>query len=220
MKSPGSRSPSAAWPHSRSATQCLHPPWPSLSHPHRGSGRSISACLLVSGVSLFLTLPQTVPPPPLEYQPLGHSLPGTQLIRAQGTKNFTPDAALMLVCICSTSLMKSSASEELETKANVFYLVLFSFCYLVSHAMDTHSPGEAYGRYIIIQHFSKCGLNVHCVLVSQNIFLPAQMLMWEGFPGGSLVKNLLCSARDTGSIPGLERSHMPRSKTTTIEPVL
>ena len=37
------------------------------------------------------------------------------------------------------------------------------------------------------------------------------------FPGGSVVKNLPASAGDTGSIPvsgtlpGLERSHMPRS---------
>ena len=64
--------------------------------------------------------------------------------------------------------MKSSASAELETKANVFYLVLFSFCYLVSHAMHMHSPGEAYSRNTIIQYFSKCRLNVHCVLVSPS----------------------------------------------------
>ena len=30
-----------------------------------------------------------------------------------------------------------------------------------------------------------------------------------GFPGGSVVKNLLANAGDTVSIPGLERSHMP-----------
>ena len=33
-----------------------------------------------------------------------------------------------------------------------------------------------------------------------------------GFPGGSMVKYLTASARDMGSIPGLGRSHMPRSK--------
>ena len=32
----------------------------------------------------------------------------------------------------------------------------------------------------------------------------------EGFPGGLVVKNLPCNAGDTGSIPGLGRSHMPR----------
>ena len=32
----------------------------------------------------------------------------------------------------------------------------------------------------------------------------------EGSPGGSVIKNLLASAEDTGSIPGLGRSHMPQ----------
>ena len=31
------------------------------------------------------------------------------------------------------------------------------------------------------------------------------------FPGGSVVKNLPANAGDTGSSPGPERSHMPRS---------
>ena len=33
----------------------------------------------------------------------------------------------------------------------------------------------------------------------------------EGFPGGSAVKNLLCNARDTGSIPGPGGCHMPQA---------
>ena len=32
-----------------------------------------------------------------------------------------------------------------------------------------------------------------------------------GFPGGAVVENLPANARDTGSSPGLGRSHMPRS---------
>ena len=32
-----------------------------------------------------------------------------------------------------------------------------------------------------------------------------------GFPGGSVVKNLPANARDTGLIPDLGRSHMPKS---------
>ena len=32
-----------------------------------------------------------------------------------------------------------------------------------------------------------------------------------GFPGGAVVKNLPANAADTGSSPGLGRSHMPRS---------
>ena len=34
--------------------------------------------------------------------------------------------------------------------------------------------------------------------------------MW-GFPGGAVVENLLANAGDTGSGPGLGRSHMPGS---------
>ena len=35
--------------------------------------------------------------------------------------------------------------------------------------------------------------------------------MFQGFPGGSVVENLPANAGDTGSSPGLGRSHMPRS---------
>ena len=33
----------------------------------------------------------------------------------------------------------------------------------------------------------------------------------EGFPGGAVVENLPANAGDTGSSPGLGRSHMPQS---------
>ena len=33
----------------------------------------------------------------------------------------------------------------------------------------------------------------------------------EGLPGGAVVKNPPANAGDTGSIPGLGRSHMPQS---------
>ena len=33
----------------------------------------------------------------------------------------------------------------------------------------------------------------------------------KGFPGGAVVTNLPANARDTGSSPGLGRSHMPQS---------
>ena len=36
----------------------------------------------------------------------------------------------------------------------------------------------------------------------------------QGFPGGSVVKNLPANAEDKGSIPGLRRSHMPWSNWT------
>ena len=38
-----------------------------------------------------------------------------------------------------------------------------------------------------------------------------QNLRDRGFPGGAVVENLPANAGDTGSSPGLGRSHMPRS---------
>ena len=38
---------------------------------------------------------------------------------------------------------------------------------------------------------------------------PVKSTLWA-FPGSPVVKTLSCSAKDTGSIPGLGRSHMPQ----------
>ena len=40
---------------------------------------------------------------------------------------------------------------------------------------------------------------------------PIQILNVLDFPGGTVVKNLPANAGDTGSIPGLGRSHIPWS---------
>ena len=41
-----------------------------------------------------------------------------------------------------------------------------------------------------------------------------------GFPGGTVVKNPPANAGDTGSIPGPERSHMPRSNWARVPQLL
>ena len=41
-------------------------------------------------------------------------------------------------------------------------------------------------------------------------FLKKLNILWD-FPGGAVVENLPANAGDTGSSPGLGRSHMPRS---------
>ena len=41
-----------------------------------------------------------------------------------------------------------------------------------------------------------------------------------GFPGGVVVKNLPANAGDTGSIPGLGRSHMPQSNEACVPQLL
>ena len=38
-----------------------------------------------------------------------------------------------------------------------------------------------------------------------------KICLYMGFPGGAVVENLPANAGDTGSSPGLGRSHMPRS---------
>ena len=38
-----------------------------------------------------------------------------------------------------------------------------------------------------------------------------KQIKMEGFPGGAVVENPPANAGDTGSSPGLGRSHMPRS---------
>ena len=47
-------------------------------------------------------------------------------------------------------------------------------------------------------------------MFSETITSP-QIRVLEGFPGGAVVENLPANAGDTGSSPGLGRSHMPRS---------
>ena len=37
-----------------------------------------------------------------------------------------------------------------------------------------------------------------------------KLAVW-GCPGGPVVKNVPCNARDTGSVPGSGRSHVPQS---------
>ena len=45
------------------------------------------------------------------------------------------------------------------------------------------------------------------ILHEKNLKIPSKTN--KGFPGGPVVKNLPCNARDTSSIPGPGRSHMP-----------
>ena len=48
--------------------------------------------------------------------------------------------------------------------------------------------------------------------ISQEVSLESNSKgVKQGFPGGTVVKNPPANAGDTGSCPGLGRSHMPRS---------
>lgn len=82
----------------------------------------------------------------------------------------------MLVWTRFTAPAGLSGSGELETGANGFRLVSFRFPSFVPRA----TPSTAlvtHGGYATTQHFSKCGLSVHCVLGCGETALPAQMLV-------------------------------------------
>jgi len=56
-----------------------------------------------------------------------------------------------------------------------------------------------------------------CILSEQNRtetlriqISPNKRIQLQGFPDGPVVKDLPVNARDTGLIPGPERSHMPQ----------
>ena len=49
------------------------------------------------------------------------------------------------------------------------------------------------------------------VQASRPLLDPYLQKRHPGFPGGAVVENLPANAGDTGSSPGLGRSHMPRS---------
>ena len=53
-------------------------------------------------------------------------------------------------------------------------------------------------------------LTLHKISEVQAINEKSMKLM-QGFPGGAVVENLPANAGDTGSSPGLGRSHMSRS---------
>ena len=58
----------------------------------------------------------------------------------------------------------------------------------------------------------------HPMITFQNAFTAGSCagkedieMLSQGFPGGAVVESLPANAGDTGSSPGLGRSHMPRS---------
>ena len=63
----------------------------------------------------------------------------------------------------------------------------------------------------LINTFLKCQLIRPCQSPYNTPILPVQKPGTMGFPGGAVVENLPANAGETGSSPGLGRSHVPRS---------
>ena len=67
---------------------------------------------------------------------------------------------------------------------------------------------EKYYKPIRVQYYI-----ADCVSWVSSLTLLDLQINWTygGFPGGAVIKNPPANAGDTGSSPGLGRSHMPRS---------
>ena len=72
--------------------------------------------------------------------------------------------------------------------------MIFDFLYSWSNSMDTYDTANKNNSTIIKSKKWYCYNNT----------------IWS-LPGGAVVKNLPCNAKDMGLIPGRERSHMPQS---------
>ena len=72
------------------------------------------------------------------------------------------------------------------------------YCFLPSHCSQKalNTPKEKVFYILIILYFT--------------IYIFKKAKSW-GFPGGAVVENLPANAGDTGSSPGLGRSHVPQS---------
>ena len=71
------------------------------------------------------------------------------------------------------------------------------------------STGKFHQHLTVIPNLSFVLLPLpQSLFLSQGEFFK---LLIEGFPGGAVVESLPATAGDTGSSPGLGRSHMPRS---------
>ena len=83
---------------------------------------------------------------------------------------------------------------------------------LAGRFLATVPPGKSLGAVLIyilfvvseVEQFLMKSTNINPIFISHT------KCSGRDFPGGTVVENLPANAGDTGSSPGLGRSHMPR----------
>ena len=116
--------------------------------------------------------------------------------RSRGKQGHAVEAESFTVSI---SVGPAGACCDLSLGAVLWHVCLPSHLMLWGTERGKSEPGEMTGR------LSLCGWVVACLVPGKF------RLLKPGFPGGSVVENSPANAGDTGSSPGLGRSHMPRS---------
>ena len=76
---------------------------------------------------------------------------------------------------------------------------------IIGREVTAGSLSDDLNTFLILQISNKLLCKFYFMLVYSVI------KRLQGFPGGAVVENLPANAGDTGSSPGLGRSHMPRS---------
>ena len=94
----------------------------------------------------------------------------------------------MALCVCLGHLHSASLHVSVFL---VYWCLLSPFIVLIA---------------TVFIHFKTC---LH--FIKKTILEKFRVRKLQGFPGGAVVENLPANAGDTGSSPGLGRSHMPRS---------
>ena len=93
---------------------------------------------------------------------------------------------------------------------------------LWQESLDDASGKTSPDRFWMVNmcFFTVCRMSELAFQVFSHFLLSISILKVENFPGGSVAKNSLANARDTGSIPDPGRCHLPQSNSAWVPQLL